>query len=60
MPHAARKKQPVGPGDVPVDELASDEARAQASRLEVAYLRSVQATLCEWVSAEDAVAFDDL
>jgi antitoxin PrlF len=49
------------PGDVIVYELDDDKVRLrEQGPLDVAYLRAVQMTLCEWDSPADAAAFDDL
>ncbi|HZA65990.1 MAG TPA: AbrB/MazE/SpoVT family DNA-binding domain-containing protein [Geminicoccaceae bacterium] len=61
IPRAIREKLSLKPGDVLVYELDEDEVRLRKQMpLDVAYLRAVQTTLCEWDSPEDAAAFDDL
>jgi AbrB family looped-hinge helix DNA binding protein len=61
IPREVRQKLSLRPGDTIVYELGNDEVglRRQAP-LDVAYLRAVQTTLCEWDSPKDAAAFDDL
>ena len=61
IPREVRQKLSLRPGDVLVYELKGGEVRLRKQApLDVAFLRVVQATLCEWDSPEDAAAFDDL
>lgn len=61
IPREVREKLSLGPGDVIVYEIEDDEVRLRkGSPLDVSYLRSLQSTLSEWDSPEDAAAYDDL
>jgi antitoxin PrlF len=61
IPREVRQKLSLRPGDVLVYDLDEGEVRVRKqSPIDVAYLRAVQTTLCEWDSPEDAAAFDDL
>jgi AbrB family looped-hinge helix DNA binding protein len=61
IPREVRDKLSLRPGDVLVYEFDRDEMRVRKQApLDLAYLRSVQTTLSEWDSPEDAAAFDDL
>ena len=61
IPRAVREKLSLRPGDVIIYEVTDDEVRLRKQGpLDLTYLRTVQATLSEWDSPEDAAAFDDL
>lgn len=61
VPREVREKLALGPGDVIVYEIVGEEVRLhKGSPLDVPYLRSLQSTLSEWDSPEDAAAYDDL
>jgi bifunctional DNA-binding transcriptional regulator/antitoxin component of YhaV-PrlF toxin-antitoxin module len=56
-----RERLSLKPGDVIAYKLDHDGVRLRKQvPLDVAYLRAVQMTLCEWDSPADAAAFDDL
>ena len=49
------------PGDTIVYEIDGDSVRMRKqAALDLSYLRSLQATLSQWESPEDATAYDDL
>ena len=61
IPRAVRDTLSLVPGDTIVYEIEGDSVRMRKqAALDVSYLRSLQATLSEWESPEDAAAYDDL
>lgn len=61
VPKAVRDALGAKPGDTLVYSIGpSGVTLARAEPLDRAYLKSVEATLAEWNSAEDAAAFDGL
>ena len=61
IPRAVREKLSLTPGDVIVYEIEGETVRIRKQApIDLSYLRSLQATLSEWDSAEDAAAYDDL
>jgi antitoxin PrlF len=61
IPRAVRETLSLAPGDTIVYEIEGDSVRMRKqAALDVSYLRSLQATLSEWESPEDAAAYDDL
>jgi antitoxin PrlF len=61
IPRAVRETLSLVPGDTIVYEIEGDSVRMRKqAALDVSYLRSLQATLSEWESPEDAAAYDDL
>ncbi len=61
IPRAVRDSLSLVPGDTIVYEIEGDSVRMRKqAALDVSYLRSLQATLSEWESPEDAAAYDDL
>lgn len=61
VPVAVRKALGVKPGDTLVYRVSPDGVTlTKAQPLDIPYLRSVETTLVEWSTAEDAAAYDDL
>lgn len=61
IPREVRERLALGPGDVIVYEIDGDQIRIRKQEaLDVSYLRSLQTTLSEWDSPDDAEAYDDL
>jgi antitoxin PrlF len=61
IPREVREKLSLRPGDVIVYEIEGSEVRLRkGAPLDAAYLRTLQTTLSEWESPEDAAAYDDL
>lgn len=61
VPAAVRKALKVGPGDTLAYRIGPDGVMlSRAEPLDWAYLNSLEKTLGEWSTAEDAAAFDDL
>jgi antitoxin PrlF len=61
IPREVREKLSLGPGDVIVYQIEGPEVRLRkGSPINVSYLRTLQTTLSEWESPEDAAAYDDL
>ena len=61
VPKEVREALGVKPGDTLVYRIAKGKVTvARAEPLDRAYLKSLESTLSEWASAEDAAAYDDL
>jgi AbrB family looped-hinge helix DNA binding protein len=61
VPREVRKALNVKPGDTLVYRIAKGKVTvARAEPLDRAYLKSLESTLSEWSSEEDAKAYDDL
>jgi AbrB family looped-hinge helix DNA binding protein len=61
VPKEVRDALGVKPGDTLVYRIAKGKVTvARAEPLDRAYLKSLESTLSEWASAEDAKAYDDL
>jgi len=61
VPKEVRDALGVKPGDMLVYRIAKGRVTvARADPLDRAYLKSVESTLSEWTSAEDAAAYDNL
>ena len=61
VPREVRKALGVKPGDMLVYRIAKGKVTvARAEPLDRAYLKSLESTLSEWNSKEDAEAYDDL
>lgn len=61
MPKRVRDALGLEVGDTVEYEIAGDDVRLRKlSGSDDEYLRSLQASLSEWNSSEDAAAFDDL
>jgi len=61
IPRAVRETLSLVPGDTIVYEIDGDSVRMRKqAALDLSYLRSLQATLSQWESPEDATAYDDL
>jgi len=61
VPSEVRKALNVGPGDTLAYRVGSDGVVVtRAEPMDFAYLRSLETSLSEWATAEDAAAYDDL
>ena len=61
VPKEVRDALGVKPGDTLVYRISKGKVTlARAEPLDRAYLKSLESTLSEWASAEDAEAYDDL
>ena len=61
LPKEVREALGVKPGDMLVYRIAKGKVTlARAEKLDRAYLKSLEATLSEWASDEDAAAYDNL
>jgi AbrB family looped-hinge helix DNA binding protein len=61
VPKEVREALGVKAGDTLVYRIAKGKVTvARAEPLDRAYLKSLESTLSEWASAEDAKAYDDL
>ena len=61
LPKEVREALGVKPGDMLVYRIAKGKVTlARAEPMDRAYLKSVESTLSEWSSAEDAAAYDKL
>jgi bifunctional DNA-binding transcriptional regulator/antitoxin component of YhaV-PrlF toxin-antitoxin module len=61
VPREVREALKVKPGDTLVYRIAKGKVTvARAEPLDRAYLKSLESTLTEWNSEEDARAYDDL
>lgn len=61
VPREVREALKVKPGDTLVYRIAKGKVTvARAEPLDRAYLKSLESTLSEWNSEEDAKAYDDL
>lgn len=61
VPKEVRDALGVKPGDTLVYRIAKGKVTvARAEPLDRAYLKSLESTLSEWASEEDAKAYDDL
>lgn len=61
VPREVREALGVKPGDTLVYRIKSGKVTvARAEPLDRAYLKSLESTLSEWNSKEDADAYDDL
>lgn len=61
VPKEVRKALGAKPGDTLVFRIAKGRVTlARAEPLDKAYLKSLETTLSEWNSPEDAAAYDDL
>jgi antitoxin PrlF len=61
VPKEVRKALGAKPGDMLVYRIAKGRVTlARAEPLDRAYLKSLETTLSEWDSPEDAAAYDDL
>ena len=61
VPKEVRKALGAKPGDMLVYRIAKGRVTlARAEPLDRAYLKSLETTLSEWDSAEDAAAYDGL
>jgi AbrB family looped-hinge helix DNA binding protein len=61
VPREVREALNVKPGDTLVYRIAKGRVTvARAEPLDRAYLKSLESTLSEWSSKEDAEAYDDL
>ncbi|MBS0277813.1 MAG: type II toxin-antitoxin system PrlF family antitoxin [Proteobacteria bacterium] len=61
VPREVREALNVKPGDTLVYRIAKGKVTvARAEPLDRAYLKSLESTLSEWNSKEDAEAYDDL
>ena len=61
LPKDVRESLGVKPGDMPLYRIAKGKVTlARAEPMDRAYLKSVESTLSEWASAEDAAAYDKL
>ncbi len=61
IPKEVRKALGVEPGDTLVYRISKGKVTlARAEPLDHAYLKSVESTLSEWDSPEDAAAYDKL
>lgn len=61
VPKEVRKVLGAKPGDTLVYRIAKGRVTlARAEPLDKAYLKSLETTLSEWNSPEDAAAYDDL
>ncbi|HZP09455.1 AbrB/MazE/SpoVT family DNA-binding domain-containing protein [Methyloceanibacter sp.] len=61
VPKRVREALALRPGDQLVYEIEGTQVRlAKLAGGDEAYLRSLQASLGEWETTEDAAAFDDL
>lgn len=61
VPREVREALNVKPGDTLVYRIAKGKVTvARAEPLDRAYLKSLESTLSEWNSREDAEAYDDL
>ena len=61
VPKEVRAALGVKAGDTLVYRISKGKITlARAERLDLAYLKSVESTLSEWASEEDAAAYDNL
>lgn len=61
VPAEVRKALKVGPGDTLAYRVGPDGVVVtRAEPMDFAYLRSLETSLSEWETAEDAAAYDDL
>jgi AbrB family looped-hinge helix DNA binding protein len=61
IPKEVREALGAKPGDTLVYRIAKNKVTlARAEPLDRAYLKSVESTLSEWTSPEDAAAYDKL
>ena len=61
VPKKVREALGVKPGDMIVYRIAKGKVTlARAEPLDRAYLKTVESTLAEWASPEDAAAYDKL
>ena len=61
LPKEVREALGVKPGDMLVYRIAKGKVTlARAEPMDRAYLKSVESTLSEWASPEDAAAYDKL
>lgn len=61
VPKEVRKALGAKPGDMLVYRIAKGKVTlARAESLDRAYLKSLESTLSEWSTPEDAAAYDDL
>jgi bifunctional DNA-binding transcriptional regulator/antitoxin component of YhaV-PrlF toxin-antitoxin module len=61
IPRAVRDTLSLTPGDVIVYEIEGETVRIRKQApFDLSCLRSLQATLSEWESPDDAAAYDDL